>query len=283
MKKMLTIVATMSGLLVGAVSATTTQASSVKLASGYLDEMKVFSNGFVTTKKSIKTDLYRKINGKKVRYTIPKGATVGVATTGYTESNGKLKTTVSLNLSNQSYKFRKSFTTFNKKHGYWIKTDNIALKSSTFKLAKSTAKNKYSDLVFERGSAFNYPNRKKATGLFNITDDGYVQYYDSQAVKKSGYEDGLWNQNIYQLKPTATQKISKIRRDGHVTYFYYNHPINGLKEYKVGKSTYRLKINLQNHDGNKTWVTKNDLINANWQNYHVGGKSYYVINNIDSE
>ncbi|MGF7437085.1 hypothetical protein [Lentilactobacillus senioris] len=276
MKKTTTIALVVAGLTIGIHTAATTTHASVKLANGYLNETTVFNHGYVTTKKTIKTNLYRNLNGKKVRYTIPKGSTLSVATVGYTENHGQIKTNISLNLSNTSYTFKKTFSDFNAHHGYWLKTDSMALKKDTFKLANT--QNKLGGLTFEAGTGVKNLTSKTATPMFTVTDNGYLQYYSSAKIKHAKQLDGGWNFAIANVKPTNTRKIIKVRRAKNVTYLYYAKPINGLKEYKIKSGLYRLKINhMIGQNRTQKFETGEEVISLTWANYYVGGKRFYVV------
>lgn len=275
MKKMTTIALVVAGLAIGVHAATTTHAS-VKLASGYLNETTVFNHGYVTTKKAIKTNLYRNVNGQKVRYTIPKNSTMSVATVGYTENNGQLKTNISLNLSNTNYTFKKTFTDFNSKHGYWLKTNSVALKKDTFKLANT--QNKLGGLTFEAGTGVKSLMTNTTTPMFIVTDNGYLQYYSSAKIKNANQLDGGWNFAIANVKPTNTRKIIKVKRSQNVNYLYYTKPINGLKEYKVKNGLYRLKINqISGQNRIQKFETGEEVISLTWAKYYVGGNRFYVV------
>ena len=267
-----------AGLFLGATALTPAHAST-KLASGYLNEMTVFNHGYVTTKKAVKTTLYHQVNGKKVRYTIPKNTTLAVASVGYKESSGKLKTSVSIDLTNTSYAFKKSFSQFNASHGYWLKTSQLPLKTSIFKLAKT--KNQFGGLTFERGTSVNNLSKATNTEMFTVTDNGYLQYYSSAKIKHADMVDGAWNLFISGVKPTNTRKITAVKPGKNVTYIYYNQPVNGLKEYKVKKGLYRLKINHPTGlNGHKTFGTGDQAIPLSWKSYYVGGQRYYVVNEM---
>ena len=248
--------------------------ASLVYESGYLKDTN--EGQTVTTKRSLKTNLYRNINGKKVRFVIPKGTTLTGGTSSDKQSNGKYTTSINFSFNQYSYAFKSKFTTWSKDKS--VKNVNLAFKSADFKLVKGQPA-AVLGTSWERGKDFSL-DKVSYPQMFAVTNDKYIQFYSNASIKKAKIFMNFAN-GLDSLKPTTTRKIIAVKTSGkNVTYLYYTKPITGLVEHKVRSGLYRLKINTQ---GKKSASITNgdDFVDATWQRAYVGGKNYNSV--IDYE
>ncbi|MCY9806255.1 hypothetical protein OXT66_01680 [Lentilactobacillus senioris] len=245
--------------------------ASVVYESGYIKESN--KTVYVTTKKSLKTNLYRNINGKKVRYVIPKGTNLVGSSEADKQSDGKFTTTFNAGFYNYNYAFKSSFVNWKN----ISLSSQFAFKSSDFKVVKNPSS--VLGTSWERGTDFKFKNGSHQ--MFSITQDHYIQFYSTSNVKKAGITSNFITSGLDKLKPTTSRKITSIKTSGkNVTYLYYTKPITGLTEYKVRPGLYRLKVNTQDIKRFDKTVGENDYT-AIWQRAFVGGKAYNNVLEIE--
>ncbi|WP_054645547.1 hypothetical protein [Secundilactobacillus oryzae] len=141
-----------------------------------------FANvSYVQANRKIKTNLYRTINGKKSSYYLPKGAKFSVAGVSSTRNaKGTVDYFVSPSLDNYSYRYRSAFTNFKKTNGH-ITTSEIPFTSKNF--TKVNMPYKFSNQYFQYGKAWSF-SIKQFHQIFNVTQDGYIQFYSTASLKK---------------------------------------------------------------------------------------------------
>lgn len=247
---------------------TSEHAATSDIAPGYINSSHL-KTYYVVTKKSLSTNLYRNVNGQKIRYIIPRGKKMLIySTNDYRNNNHQIVTIASLNLDHYSYKFKSSFTNFKKNEP--LEGPRFKFKSNLFKI--NALKPVLVGENWERGvySPFNHT----AHPVFNLTADGYIQFYNTADVKKADMDASTVFFNCF--KPTTYRKIIKAKTIKNVTYVYYAKPITGLAEHKIQKGLYRLKINTQEIKSHN-WASNENFYNAIWQPAYVGGKQYFNV------
>lgn len=230
---------------------------------------------YVKVKKPIFTGQYKKVNGHKgQRLLTPKGTIMRVvklkkATSGHPSEVVLTRGLISHKLQQKVYDPRSA--TYQVKHFNTTYFEPYKLKMPL------------SEYMFQAGT---FSNTKSAyyKPIFNITMDGYLQYYSPARLKhyhiQTTWLYGKQPKNgrknpIYTIKPTQAVKINQTKTSGKYFNLYYKQPINGLKEKKLHNS-YRLTIH-ELADQSKTWNSGKYAYQMMWRNYKVGNQPFYYL------
>lgn len=228
---------------------------------------------YVKVKKPIFTGQYTKVNGHRGhRLATPKGTVLRVVAVRH-EKDHPSQAILTRGLI--SYRLRQRIDLGTGK--YRVKHFNTTyFKPCHLKLP-------ISEYQFQAGRAtINHSAYYKP--IFNLTMDGYLQYYTSARLKHAHIQttwlygkqptNGSHNP-LSTIKPSIAVKINKTVAKGHHFYLYFRQPVSGLKAKKVHVG-YRLLIN-ELKDHTKTWHQKNDFYSLMWRDYHVGGQPFYFL------
>lgn len=127
---------------------------------------------------------------------------------------------------------------------------------------------------------FTLSNAKDYQPIFNITMDGYLQYYRSSKLKHYHIQSA-WEYNqvmgdrnpLFTIKPSVSRKIQKFVVKKNNYYLYFHHPVDGLGM-KKSHHGYRLTVkNLGKR--HKVFYEKSYFYLFKWTDFQVGKQPFY--------
>lgn len=229
---------------------------------------------YVKVKKPIFTGQYKIVKGHHQRLLTPKGTVLRVVKIKKAENGQRSEAALTWGLI--SHKLRQKVYD-PRSASYGVKQFN----TTYFKPYK--LKLPISEYMFQAGS-FSNTQESYYKPIFNITMDGYLQYFSSSRLKHYhiqttwlyGKTPANGKQNpIYTIKPSKTVKIAKSTSKDKQFRLYYRQPISGLTEKKT-HGYYRLTIN-ELGDKSQTWKSNGHTYAAMWRNYKVGSHPFYYL------
>ncbi len=227
---------------------------------------------YVKVKKPIFTGQYTKVNGHRGhRLLTPKGTVMRIVQR-VKAKDGRASEAV---LTRGLISYRLQQRVYDPHTTYKVKSFNTNY-FEPYKLKLPITEYQFQAGTFTTGTSGYY------RPIFNLTMDGYLQYYSRARLKHYhiqttwlyGRKPSAGNHNpLDKIKPSMAVKLTKTAASGHHFKLYYQQPVGGLAAKKIGHG-YRLSIN-ELKDQSKTWRSNNYFYTVNWRNYQVGQRPFY--------